>query len=78
MEDKLDKILNELKVVKENQVEIKMIVNAVRESQEITNARTTTLENIQERQQLVIETLSYRSIHQETDIKDIKRIIQNQ
>jgi hypothetical protein len=78
MEDKLDKILNELKVVKENQAEIKMIVNAVRESQEITNARTTTLENIQERQQLVIETLSYRSIQQETDIKDIKRKIQNQ
>lgn len=85
MDKKLDLILNELagviddiKFLKDNQLELKTIITSIKEAQEMTNAKMSALESIQERQQLLIETLSYRSIQQETDIKDMKRIIQNQ
>jgi uncharacterized protein YlxP (DUF503 family) len=84
MDKKLDLILNEIagvrndmKVLKENQLELKTIVTSIKEAQEISNAKTSALESIQERQQLLIETLSYRSIQQETELKEMKRIIQN-
>lgn len=84
MDKKLDLILNEIagvrndmKVLKENQLELKTIVTSMKEAQEISNAKTSAIESIQERQQLLIETLSYRSIQQETELKEMKRIIQN-
>jgi hypothetical protein len=78
IKDDLKTAKEDIKVIKDSQLEIRSIVSSIKEAQEITSARSTALENIQERQQLLIETLSYRSIQQETDIRDLKRMIQNQ
>ncbi|MBO1511621.1 hypothetical protein [Metabacillus bambusae] len=78
IKDEVKAVKIELSDVKAKQVEVKTIVSAIKVSQEMTNAKTTALEGIQERQQLLMETLSYRSIQQESDIKELKRIIQNQ
>ncbi|MFC0271987.1 hypothetical protein ACFFIX_11040 [Metabacillus herbersteinensis] len=89
MEEKLDLILNELKIIKDSQTEVKAdleglkekqqemkyILDAVRENQDVSNAKNEALEGIQDRQDRIIAQLTYRYFDHDSDIKDLKREI---
>lgn len=84
MESKLDLILQKLDVLDE----VKEIVTSLRERHEVTNAKldalsmslheitgeVTSLKQGQERQDKILESLALRSLEQETDLRDLKRI----
>ncbi|MGD6903182.1 hypothetical protein [Bacillus infantis] len=90
MEETLKLILNELKELKEGQLELKKDVSGIKDNlinglgpyfehiEKHIDEKTAELKDTLEDQQRVIDTLAVRSVKQESDIKDFKRILKNQ
>lgn len=90
MEETLKLILNELRELKEGQQELKKDVSSIKDNlihglgpyfesvEKHIDEKTDELKDTLEDQQRVIDILAARSVKQESEIKDFKRILKNQ
>lgn len=90
MEETLKLILNELKELKEGQLELKKDVSSIKENlihglgpyfehiEKHIDEKTVELKDTLEDQQRIIDTLAVRSVKHESEIKDFKHILKNQ